>query len=86
MLEERLCIVVQKYVLLQCFRLKLVLNLLLMFRQISSSCSYKIVLIKGVHSKVLYGKCTLICMACLFRSTTGEIVKLINISNEEWLA
>jgi len=27
-----------------------------------------------------------ICVAYLFRSTIGEIVKLINISNEEWLA
>ena len=85
MLEERLCIVLQKHVLRQYFRLKLLLNLLLMFHKISGSCSYKIVRIKRVYSKVLYGKCVLVCMACLFRSTIGEIVKLINISNKEWL-
>ena len=69
MLEERLCIVVKKHVLRQCFRLKHVLNQLLMFHQTSGSCSYKMVSIKCVYSKVLYGKCILICMACLFRST-----------------
>ena len=85
MLDKRLCIIVQKHVLRQCFRFKLVLNLLLMFHQTSGSCSYRIDLIKWVHSKVLYGKCVFICMACLFRSTIGGIVKLINIANEEWL-
>ena len=41
MLEERLCIVFQKHVLRQYLKLMLVLNLLLMFHQISSSCSYR---------------------------------------------
>ena len=70
----------------QCFSLKLALNLLLMFHQVSGSYFYKTVLIKRVYSKVLYGQSVLICMLCLFRSTIGEIVKLVNISNEEWLA
>ena len=49
MLVEKLCIVVQKYVLRQCFRLKLVVNLFSMFRLISGSCSYeKIVLQSSV--------------------------------------
>ena len=86
MLVESLCIAIQKYVLWQCSGLKLVLNFFLMFHQTSGLCSYKIFLIKRVYSKVQYGKCVLIYMACLFRSTIGEIVKLINIYNEEWLA
>ena len=57
-----------------------------MFHQTSGSCSYNIGFIERVHSKVLYGKCVLVYMACLFRNTIGEIAKLINISNEEWLA
>ena len=43
---ESLCIVVQKYILQQYFRLSLVLNLFLIFHQISGSYSYNIVLIK----------------------------------------
>ena len=46
-LEERLCSFVQKHILRQCFRIKLVHNLLLMFRQTSGSCSYKFLLIKS---------------------------------------
>ena len=76
MVAENFCIVVQKYVLRQCSSPKLVFNSFLMFHQISGSCSYRIALIKRVYSKVLCGQGVLICMAYLFRSTTGEIVNL----------
>ena len=45
-LVESLCIVFQKYFLRQGFRLSLVLNLFLIFHQISGSRSYRIVLIE----------------------------------------
>ena len=61
-------------------------NLFLMFHQISGSCSYRTVLIQIVYSKGLHGQGILIRMVCLLRSTTGEVVQLINISNEEWSA
>ena len=86
MLIENFCIVVEKYILRQCFSLKLVLNLYSMFHQISGAFSYKIVLIKKVYSNVMYGQSILNCMEYLFRSTIGEIVKLIDISNKEWSA
>ena len=47
LLVESFCIVLQKYILRQGFRLRLVLSLFLIFQQISSSCSHKSVLIKN---------------------------------------
>ena len=69
-----------------CFSRNLVLNVLLMFHQIPGTCAYKIVLMNRVFSKVLYDQSIPICLACLFWSTIEEILKLINISNKEWLA
>ena len=46
LLLESFCIVIQKYILQQGFSLSLVLNLFLIFHQISRSSSYKIVLIE----------------------------------------
>ena len=54
------------------------------FHQISGLCSYEILLIKIVHSKVLYGKRVLVFMVSLFMSTIGGIVSIINTSNEEY--
>ena len=45
------CIVIQAYILRQSFRPSLVLNLFLIFHQISGSCSYKIVLIMKKECK-----------------------------------
>ena len=43
LLVESFCIVFEKYILRQSFRLNLVLNFFLIFDQLSGSCSYKIV-------------------------------------------
>ena len=45
LLVESFCIVFQKYILRQCFRLSVALNFFLIFDQISGSYSYTIVLI-----------------------------------------
>ena len=46
LLMESFCIIFQKYILRQGFRLSLVLNLFLILHQSSGSCYYKIVLMK----------------------------------------
>ena len=81
---EWLCIVVQKHVFVSVSDSGLFLICCTCFHQISGLCSYEIVLIKSVHSKVLYGKRVLVFMVSLFMSTIGGIVKLINITNEEY--
>ena len=48
LLVESFCIVFQKYILRQGFRLSFVLSWLLIFDQFSGSCSYKIDLTKSV--------------------------------------
>ena len=58
MLVESFCIVVQKYVYDNvAIVVKLDLSLFLIFHQISGLFYYKIVLIKRMESKVLYGHC-----------------------------
>ena len=46
LLAESFCIVFQKYILRQSFRLSLVLNLFLIVHQFSGSCSYKTALVE----------------------------------------
>ena len=54
LLVESFCISIQKYILQQGFRLSRVLKMFLTFHHISSSCCYKIVLIKEEGIDIIF--------------------------------